>query len=218
MHFVVHFAIARRRLLIALFVGAAISLFLPPSWRLMGRILVGWNVGVWGYLVLLSWLMVTAGPGRVKRIAEQESTGAIAVLAIMSIAATLSIAAIVVELASVKQVARSLQFEHYFFTGSTVLGSWLLLVAIYTFHYAHLFYHSPASHRALRFPDEEREPVYWDFLYFSFTIAVAAQTSDISVMSRAMRKAVMAQSVLSFLFNVAIIGMSINITASMLGM
>ena len=49
------------------------------------------------------------------------------------------------------------------------------------------------------------------------TIAVAAQTSDISVMSGAMRKAVLAQSVMSFLFNAAIIGMSINIAAGMVG-
>ena len=38
--------------------------------------------------------------------------------------------------------------------------------------------------RALGFPDKETNPDYWDFLYFSFTIAVAAQTSDIAVLSR----------------------------------
>jgi uncharacterized membrane protein len=218
MHHVVHFAIVRRRLLTALLVGATIALILPQPLRAMSRILIGWNIGVWGYLMLLGRLMVSASPARVKKIAAQENTGAIAVLVIMSIAATLSIAAIVIELASMKQATRALRFEHYLFTGTTVLGSWLLLVAIYTFHYARLFYQSPASHRPLRFPNDEHEPVYWDFLYFSFTIAVAAQTSDVSVMSRSMRKAVMAQSVLSFFFNVAIIGMSINITASMLGM
>lgn len=52
---------------------------------------------------------------------------------------------------------------------------------------------------------------------FSMTIAVAAQTSDISVKSGAMRKAVLAQSVMSFLFNAAIVGMSINIAAGMVG-
>ena len=52
---------------------------------------------------------------------------------------------------------------------------------------------------------------------FSFTIAVAAQTSDVIVMSRSMRKVVLAQSVLSFLFNVAILGLSINIAAGLVG-
>jgi uncharacterized membrane protein len=106
---------------------------------------------------------------------------------------------------------------HYVFTAVTVLSSWLLLAVIYTFHYARLYYRSPSDKRSLRFPDDERNPDYWDFLYFSLTIAVAAQTSDISVMSRTMRKAVMAQSVISFVFNAAIIGMSINIAAGMVG-
>jgi uncharacterized membrane protein len=97
------------------------------------------------------------------------------------------------------------------------LSSWLLLAVIYTFHYARLYYRSPSDKRSLRFPDDEQNPDYWDFLYFSLTIAVAAQTSDISVMSRTMRKAVMAQSVISFVFNAAIIGMSINIAAGMVG-
>ena len=69
----------------------------------------------------------------------------------------------------------------------------------------------------MAFPDREPEPNYWDFLYFSFTIAVAAQTSDVAVLSRPARKAVLAQSVLSFFFNAAILGLSVNIAASAVG-
>ncbi|MFD2273819.1 DUF1345 domain-containing protein [Undibacterium arcticum] len=65
------------------------------------------------------------------------------------------------------------------------------------------------------FPEGEQQPNYWDFLYFAFTIAVAAQTADINIQSRSMRKAVLAQSVLSFLFNAAILGFSINIAAGL---
>jgi uncharacterized membrane protein len=78
-------------------------------------------------------------------------------------------------------------------------------------------YRSPPARRALRFPDNEQHPDYWDFLYFSFTIAVAAQTSDVIVMTRAMRKTVLAQSILGFIFNAAILGLSINIAAGMVG-
>jgi uncharacterized membrane protein len=88
---------------------------------------------------------------------------------------------------------------------------------MYSFHYAHLYYRSPPDQKPLRFPDNIADPGYWDFLYFSFTIAVAAQTSDIGVMCTPARKAVLAQSVLSFIFNAAIIGMSINIAAGIVG-
>jgi len=98
-----------------------------------------------------------------------------------------------------------------------LFGSWCLVATLFTFHYARTYYRSPTERRALRFPDDCASPDYWDFLYFSYTIAVAGQTSDISVMSRPMRKIVLAQSILSFLFNVAILGLSINIAASLVG-
>jgi uncharacterized membrane protein len=101
----------------------------------------------------------------------------------------------------------------YAFTALTVIGSWLLVGVLFCFHYAHLYYRAPEGRAPLRFPDEGLAPNYWDFLYFSFTIAVAVQTSDVSVMSRTMRKLVLGQSVLSFFFNLLILGLSINIAA-----
>ena len=72
----------------------------------------------------------------------------------------------------------------------------ILIAVLYTVHYGHLFYRSPPDHRALQFPDKEQTPDYWDFMYFSFTIAVAVQTSDIAIMSHSLRKTVLAQSIL----------------------
>jgi uncharacterized membrane protein len=100
---------------------------------------------------------------------------------------------------------------------ATVFGSWCLVATLFTFHYARTYYRSPPEKRALGFPDKEENLDYWDFLYFSFTIAVAAQTSDVAVMSHSMRKTVLAQSILSFVFNFAILGLSINIAASLVG-
>jgi uncharacterized membrane protein len=150
-------------------------------------------------------------------LAEQEDKSAVVILAIMSVAAIVSLAAIVLELSTVKELTFSSRIAHYAFTGITVLGSWCLVATLFTYHYARLFYRSPIERRALRFPDNEENLDYWDFLYFSFTVAVAAQTSDVSVMTRSMRKTVLAQSILSFLFNVAILGLTINIAASLVG-
>jgi transposase-like protein len=74
-----------------------------------------------------------------------------------------------------------------------------------------------ARFKPLRFPDHKLEPDYWDFLYFSFTIAVASQTSDVVLRSRSIRRAARAQSILSFYFNVAVLGLCINIAAGLLG-
>jgi uncharacterized membrane protein len=217
MHAIHQFARTRPRLATAIIAGVIVGLVLPSQWSPVTRALTGWNVTVWFYLCLMGWLMARASHARVRAIAEQEDRGAVVILATMSIAAIGSLAAIILELSTVKNLSLSLRLAHYAFTGSTIFGSWCLVATLFTFHYARIFYRSPIERRALRFPDNEENPDYWDFLYFSFTIAVAAQTSDVSVMSRSMRKTVLAQSILCFLFNVAIIGLSINIAAGLVG-
>ena len=209
------FVRSRPRLASAIMAGIVVGALLPLPWSPVTRALIGWNVTVWFYLCLMGWLMMRANHARVRAIAVQEDRGAIVILAAMSIAAIGSLAAIIMELSTAKSLSLSYRLAHYAFTGSTIFGSWCLVGTLFTFHYARIFYRSPIERRALCFPDNEQNPDYWDFLYFSFTIAVAAQTSDITVMSRSMRKTVLAQSVLCFLFNVAIIGLSINIAASL---
>jgi uncharacterized membrane protein len=208
---------ARPRLIISIIAGIGIGLVIPSQWNPVGRILIGWNVTVWSYLSLMGWLMMRASHAKVRMIAEQEDKSAVVILAIMSVAAIVSLAAIVLELSTVKELTLSGRMVHYVFTGVTVFGSWCLVAILFTFHYARLFYRSPSERRSLRFPDNEENLDYWDFLYFSFTIAVAAQTSDVTVMTHSMRKTVLAQSILSFLFNVAILGLTINIAASLVG-
>jgi len=211
----------RPRLVVATGIGILISLCLPADWPAITRALTAWNIAVWSYLFLIGGLMMRASHARVRKIAEQEDESAALILATVSIGAVLSMAAIIVELSTVKNLPSGLLIGHVAFTAATVMGSWFLLGIIFTLHYAHMYYRAPADRPPLLFPDHsiahDSEPDYWDFLYFSFTIAVAAQTSDVAVHSRAMRKVVLAQSVLSFLFNVAILGMSINIGASMVG-
>ncbi len=216
-NFLGDFVRTRPRLIIALGAGIGVSLALPAGLGLVSRGLVGWNAAVWLYLALVGWLMVRSSHVDVRRLAEQEDRNGPTVLAIMSIAAIASLAAIVLELATTKDMSISRRLVHYGFTAATVSGSWCLVGTLFTLHYARLYYQSSADRRALRFPCGEASPDYWDFLYFSFTIAVAAQTSDVSVMTRSLRKAVLAQSILSFLFNAAIIGLSINIAAGLVG-
>lgn len=218
MHRVHRFMRSRPRLVTAFATGFLAAWLLPDGWGLVTRALLGWNAAVWSYLLLMGWLMARASEGKVREIAEREDEGAVAVLAIISIAATISLAAIIFELATVRNTSAGVRLWHYAFTASTVFGSWCLVAVVFTFHYARGYYRQPPDRRGLRFPDDDKmQPDYWDFLYFAFTIAVAAQTSDVTVMNREMRKTVLAQSVLSFIFNAAILGLSINIAAGAVG-
>jgi uncharacterized membrane protein len=205
----------RPRLTFATFAGAVIFFLLPQHWPVVARWLLAWNIGVWGYLASMAWEMFRASADRVRAVAEQENASTGAMLTVLSLAAVLSVAAIVLELAHGETDTDAI--PRYGLTIFTVAGSWLLVGVIYTFHYAHLFYNAAPDRRPLSFPDGIENPRYIDFLYFSFTIAVAAQTSDVAVRSTGMRAAVLAQSVLAFLFNAAILGLTINIAAGLVG-
>jgi uncharacterized membrane protein len=217
LHYLHRFTRNHPRVVIALAFGLLVGIAMPSAWTPVTRALTGWNVAVWSYLVMMGWLMTRADHERVRTLAEQEDESAVALLCIMSIAATISLAAIILELATTRDVPAAERAGHYLFTILTVLGSWCLVAVNFTHHYARSFYRSPRERRSLRFPDDEQSPNYWDFLYLSFTIAVAAQTSDIAITSCEMRKTVLAQSILSFIFNAAILGLSINIAAGAVG-
>lgn len=206
----------RPRLLLALIAGLAMGLLLPFDWDPVTRLLVTWNGVVWFYLILITWLISHTSHEDIRTIAEQEDKGAMLILAVLCLGSVLSLVAIGFELASLEDVHRAERVLHYALTAITIIGSWLLVGMVFTLHYAHSYYLSDKKHRPLKFPDDAMELSYWDFLYFSSTIAVAAQTSDVAVMNTSMRKAVTAQALLSFIFNVAFIGLLINVAGGMI--
>lgn len=180
------------------------------------RVIIGWNCGVWCYLLLMTWLATHADAQKVQQTAQQEDENAGLVLVTVCIAAIASLAAIGFLLAGGKQLSTGVRGLHYALTALTVIGSWLMTGIIFALHYARLFYLTKAQEAPLRFADGETDPDYWDFLYFSFTISVAVQTSDVGVATRALRRVVLGHSLIGFLFNTAILGFSINIAAGLL--
>jgi uncharacterized membrane protein len=207
----------RPRMVIALVIGIIAVLVVPWHMRPMVRVLAAWDVSIWVYLVLIWIHMAQADEHSVREFAIRDDENAGVVLFVICLATVASIAAIVLELASAKNLGAGSTFEHYLITGLTLIGAWFLIPTIFTLHYARLYYGSGSKESALLFPDHKLEPNYWDFLYFSFTIAVASQTSDVVLRSRTIRRATLAQSILSFYFNVAVLGLCVNIAAGLLG-
>ena len=217
LHHLLHrFIRTRPHLSVAILLGIAAALLLPPSLGPVLRALLAWNGAVWFYLITMAWLMMRADQREVRVIAQRQDESAGLVLATLTIAAVMSLTAIISELTSFKGLSLADREWHYGFTALTIFGSWFLVGTLFAIHYAHLYYHAPADAPPLRFTSDHAQPDYWDFLYFSFTIAVAAQTADVTVATRAMRKLVLGQAVLSFFFNLAVLGLSINIAAGLI--
>ncbi|OWQ33197.1 DUF1345 domain-containing protein [Pseudomonas sp. DrBHI1] len=191
--------------------------WLIPTGDTVQHILAGWNLGVWLYLAMVLWLSLRANAERVRKVARIEDENAGLVLITVCVSAIASLAAVTQQLVSSRGLEGGALALHYLYTGLTVAGSWLLIGCIFSLHYARLFYTGDRHEPPLRFADGERNPDYWDFHYFSFTINVAVQTSDIGVAGRAMRRVVLAHSLVGFVFNTAILGFTINIAAGLLG-
>jgi len=208
---------SRPRLMSSTLIGIVVATVVPSHLQLVTRLLLGWNTAIWLYLLFMGWLMARATHEQVRKIAEQEDNTGFFVLAFFSTAAIASLVAIVMELSTVKGLPSDSRYAHYVLTGATVLGTWFFIATLFTFHYARVFYQADANHQPLFFPENERNPNYWDFLYFSFTIAAASATSDVNIMSSGLRKTALAQTILSFFFNVAVLGFAINIAAGVVG-
>lgn len=194
--------------------GIVAGLLAPASLSPLTHALIGWNVAVWSFLAGIFPLIARSDHHKVRDMAARQDESAGAVLATLTAGAVLSLSAIIAEMRQIPFQSPDERALQYLFTAATVGGSWLLVGVLFSFHYAHLFYNSAKP--PLHFPEGLATPDYWDFMYFSFTIAVAVATSDVSVMSSSMRRLVLVQSVLSFFFNLTILGLAINLAATLL--
>lgn len=93
----------------------------------------------------------------------------------------------------------------------TLALTWLFANAVYALHYAHLFYTSKDGKdaRGVDFPGTDT-PDYLDFAYFSFTLGMTFQTSDVEISSRQVRRIVTLHSFAAFVFNIGVIAFTIN--------
>ena len=220
MHPVVAHIRARPRLVVALLLGLLTALLVPGASSAVTRSLLGWNVAVWIYLVLVGSMMLQADHHLLRREAVAQAESAGTVLAMLSAAVVASLVGVVIELSAAKLPGARHTLPHVALALVTVLGAWLLLPTMFALTYASRFYHQADENQegqGLNFPgaDDGFKPDYSDFLYFSFTIAVASQTADVSITTRPMRRLVLLQSLLSFGFNTAILAFTINLAASM---
>jgi uncharacterized membrane protein len=204
------------RLWIALIFGIAIFFFLPEQWSVLSRVLVCWNCGVLLFLVTVGIWMTRQTADQICTKFVEEDESAPFILAVVILAALLSLAAIIEPLATIKQVTGPVRAAHFALAALTLVDSWLLVPLMFTTHYADMFYSAKEADRPLHFPNTPM-PVFWDFAYFSFTISAACQTADVSTECASVRRVVIGQTLISFLFNASILGFAINVTAGLIG-
>jgi uncharacterized membrane protein len=205
----------RPRLLGSVLLGALVFALLPAGWRVNLRLLVAWDFGVLCYLVVAITMAARSSMSTMEARAAREDEGEVVVLALTLVAAVASLAAIAIELYGIHDDPAGRQVFRLTVAAITILCSWFFVHTIYAIHYAHEYYGDAGERQGLKFPHEGR-PDYWDFLYFSFNLGAAAQTSDVIVTSKRMRRLVLGHTILAFLFNTTILALAVNVGAGLL--
>jgi uncharacterized membrane protein len=201
---------ARPRISIAILVGIVVYFLLPDSWRLVTRMVIGWDVFTALYLLLVYIMMARCGLAHIKRNAILQDDGRFLILLVTAFGAFASIAAIVFELGASHHSAPELTSATV-----TIVLSWAAVHTTFALHYAHEFYRG-AKPGGLQFPSGEKDdhPDYWDFVYFSFVIGMTAQVSDVGITDKIIRRTATVHGVISFVYNTALVALMVNIAAS----
>ncbi|MGV8929429.1 MAG: DUF1345 domain-containing protein [Brevundimonas sp.] len=204
-------------LLLVLLIAAS-SLAWPLPGGGLVRLALGWNVGVALYLgvSLLRVLRARTIDQIRQRAAALDEAGR----AMLPLALVAALASVAVVIGAAMQGFGGEPGGPAFRALATVALSWVFVHVIFAFHYAHAFY-APGAGGAddrggLIFPGGE-DPDYWDFLHFSLIIGVAAQTADVEISSKAIRRTSTVHSVTAFLFNTVIVALTVNLAVSLLG-
>jgi uncharacterized membrane protein len=201
---------ARPRSFISLGAGIVVCLLLPGSMRLAPRLLIGWDALIAVYLVLVYSMMLCQDHNYIRRAAVMQDDGRFVILMVTAFGAFASIAAIVSELGVPHRGVNELSLAI-----ATIALSWAAVHTTFALHYAHDYYRH-AKPGGLQFPsgDKEDHADYWDFVYFSFVIGMTAQVSDVGITSKSIRRTATAHGIVSFIYNTALLALTVNIAAS----
>ena len=177
-------------------------------------LLASWDIGALCYLGL-GWLVMSRADATLTRLrAQRYDPSGYTIFLLVIIAASASFVAIGFLVGDIKTLPFWPRAEHLALSIGALLLSWLLIHTLFAFHYARLYYFlaegGDQHHRGLKFPDDD-EPDYLDFAYYSFVVGMTSQVSDVAVISHPMRRLTLIHGVLSFVYNIAILAMSINI-------
>ncbi len=217
-HWIVRFG-AMPRLGVALCVAAIAYFALRDLVAWHARIVGAWDMGAVAYLGL-AWALIAKSDAKMTRdhVLGQDQSGYVIFLLVVG-ASCACIIAIGFVVGAIRDLPFWSRAAHLAMTVVALVSSWLVIQTVFAFHYARRYYAGPRGDTPavapLSFPND-RHPDYGDFAYYSFVVGMTSQVSDVQVTSPSMRWLTMVHGILAFMFNIAVLALSINIFASVI--
>ena len=176
--------------------------------------LLGWDTSA---AIFLIWIWSSIGHLDAERTAKaaaaEDPTAAIADLVIIAagLACLGAVGLVLLKAANSQGASKALLI------GVGVVSvalSWASLHTVFTLRYARTYY-GRANDGGISFNCDD-PPDDLDFAYVAFTIGLTFQVSDTNISSRPIRRIALRHALLSFLFGAVIVGLTINVVASLL--
>ena len=202
-----------RRLVVVVVIGAVAGLaaawFVP--WQAAS--LTAWDVAAFTFLV---WVWGTIGDfdaEETRAFATCEDSSRIAAHLLVVVASLASLLGVGAELARASDVTGTEKIALTAVAALTVVLSWATVHTVFALRYAHEYYTDPVGGIDFK---SDAPPDYQAFAYVAFTVGMTFQVADTDVQQPAIRRTVLRQALLAYVFGAVILGVTVNVVATLL--
>ncbi len=210
---------SRGRLLMSL-VAAGLGAFATARLPDAVRLTICFDLAGIVYVGLFVALMNAATPEHAAELSSRTEPSGARMLAGVILLSLVSITA-VGALQHLDAPSRLVRMLHLGASLVAIFLAWLLAHIRFGLHYMRMYYNDTIPDDAslydqgMAYP-ERKTPDYWDFMYYSFTIAMCYQTSDVTITAPGVRRVTLLHAIFSFIFVAAIIGLVVNILSNVI--
>ncbi len=206
----------RRRLAIAVTVGVLAGALVPlgtAAGGLLVHALGGFVVGGLTFaLPLLLHILGHDAPATREKVRGRDGDAAWYDVVVILVGLA-SLAGVGILLVGGRQSGSGALVDALVGVGAVAVG-WLCVHTVYVLRYARVYYASPRP--PIDFNQDE-DPTFSDFAYFSFNLGMAYQVSDTDLRSSDVRRVVLGHTMLAYLYGTIVIASTINLVAGLGG-
>jgi uncharacterized membrane protein len=204
---------AGRRLAIPVVAGLVGGPLLALAVAWQAAVLLGWDVTSSIFLIWIWVIIGPAGAARTRQIAVREDPSipvTDTIIVVAGVACLGAVAMVLIKAGNSHGGAKALLIA----VGVVSVGlSWAAVHTIFTLRYTRIYYGGEEG--GVDFNEKDR-PNYLDFAYMAFTIGMTFQVSDTNISAKRIRSTALRHALISYLFGAVIVGLTINVVASLL--
>ena len=219
-------ALAHTKLITMAVVGVAVAIVASFGIGWVYAVVIGWAAAC---VVFISWVWFTISPmdaHKTRSHATREDPSRRVSDSLILLASVASLVIVVYVLVNSKNASgpAGTGLLAAVAVGSAAL-SWTLVHTLFMLRYASIYYRlekkekdagQEGPHGGISF-NQDDDPRYTDFAYFSFTLGMTFQVSDTNISSHRIRATVLRHALLSYLFGSVILGTIVNLIGGLAG-